>query len=191
MKTSSMRAVSDNTALRTHKFAKSVEPSKVETSYPSALKQEGNALVDGTPEKKTGSRWVFKWRWGSKTTAKGTKMDGKGNPTTLSTKSHLANPIECKSPTAEIMSDACDCFVVKSDRFSSMGSTEKLGTPKHRRVLSWGSCMSPLPLLLNYHSCNYQLAMLPYIEECGTFHRFAVNLTDNNNILVIRITRGC
>lgn len=179
-----MSAVSDNTALQRHKFAKTVEPRKLETSYPSARKQEGNTLVDDTPEKKTGSRWVFKWRWGSKTSAKGTKTVGKGSSNTMNTKSHLADPIESKSPTSEIMSDACDSFVVKSDRFSSMGSTEKLGTPKHRRVLSWGSCMSPLPLYsfiiilvtISWPCCHT-------LNNACTFHGFAVNLTNNNNIL--------
>jgi hypothetical protein len=80
--------------------------------------RDSGAAVEG---KKSSSRWLFKWIWGTKPAAVQCGPAPRG-----------------LSPTAEIMSDARDAFYTsKSDRYSSagVGNAEHKG---HRRGSSWG-----------------------------------------------------
>ena len=134
------------------KFAKSIEPRRAEITNgvraptihseciagggngAQSLNREGNgaALGEHVAGKKSGSRWLFKWKWGAKATNSTSGQRG------ASAQAAEGEKPRALSPTAEIMSDARDAFYTsKSDRYSSGGVSGRKSAG-HRRGSSWG-----------------------------------------------------
>ena len=120
-------------------------------------RKQGNFLSETSDKKSSSWRWTFKWKWGPKSKSKSAKGAAKGRSEPMPrpiTSGQRPNRVGDTSPTADIMSDARDTFVSQSDRYSSLGTAEKLASdrgPKHRRVLSWGAgteCCNLLKFLL-------------------------------------------
>lgn len=120
----------------------SIHPTPISPTTQRAENQEAGLVVEGV-ERKSKLRWLFKWKWGSRTAGKGkhsaTNLQA---PKLVGTISEILQTQDAASPCAEIMSDARDNFGTKSDRYL-MGSTENLSS-KHRRRSSWGAGTIPL-----------------------------------------------
>lgn len=113
-------------------------------SVPRARMQQANLSSETSLKKSSSWPWTFKWKWGPKSRSKTAKGTAKSNsiPLPRPATSGQRQGRRDTSPTADIMSDARDTFVSQSDRFSSLGSADKLASdraPKHRKVLSWGA----------------------------------------------------
>jgi hypothetical protein len=115
----------------------SIQPTPISSTTPRAENQEAGLPVEGV-EKRSKSRWLFKWKWGSRSAGKGkNSATNLQAPKLVGTISEILQTQDAASPCAEIMSDARDNFGTKSDRYL-MGSTENLSS-KHKRRSSWGA----------------------------------------------------
>lgn len=161
MKEKGSRAVSELIVSQHQKFARNLENTKNQIpeitngNAGEAIVQTqnhgGNNRVENV-EKKS-AIWPFKWKWSSssKSSPRCTKRVERRHDTPKLYEAsrkmpEIPNRFEQTSPSAEIMSDANDTFLNKSDRFSSTASAERLGierAPRHRRGLSWGSSATP------------------------------------------------
>jgi len=115
----------------------------IEASQNSVRKQQGILSSETSEKQSVAWPWNFKWKWGSKSRSKAAKGAVKASAVPQQRpRTSDQRPDEFASSTADIMSDARDTFLSQSDRFSTMGSADKLAcdrAPKHRRVLSWGA----------------------------------------------------
>uniref|UniRef100_A0A7I4A6L1 Uncharacterized protein n=1 Tax=Physcomitrium patens TaxID=3218 RepID=A0A7I4A6L1_PHYPA len=131
-------------------------------SQPIVRAPEGNAaLQENATQKKSSSRWLFKWKWGLKPSAKVVKASVKRMETPSS---RIVNTDSAISPSAEIMSDAHNSFYTKSDRFSSSGIGRKRSPSSrfsHRRGSSWGCASHTCTATVNTGIRIIQRSRLP------------------------------